>query len=154
MNLQVSCAFCITRLNGVELLSQCWEMRLCGLDREARPQARGETERIVFWLRQIVQSFGVGKHGAEMRVDSERQPDIGRNERAHTAESIGSDTDHGIRLAIDLEIAADEIVPASPPVPKSISNYYHRYVRVRPTFVGRIKTALRRLHTHEREEIF
>src|SRR4029450_7175122 len=110
VNLQVSRAFCIGRLYGVESLSERRETRLCGVDRETRFQAGGDIERVVSWLRQIVQSFGVGEPGAEARMNPERQPDIGRDERAHPAKSIWSDADYRVRLAIDLEIAPDKIV--------------------------------------------
>src|SRR4029453_12108728 len=153
VNLQVSRAFCIGRLNGVESLSERRQTRLCGVDRETRFQAGGDIERVVSWLRQIVQSFGVGERGAEVRVDAERQPDIGCDERAHPAKSIWSDADYGVRLAIDLEIAPDKIRATAHPLPKRITGHNHRHVRVRAAFVAAVKPAAQWLHAHEREKI-
>jgi hypothetical protein len=87
-------------------------------------------------------------------MDAERQPEIGRDERAHSAKSIRGDADYGVRLPIDLEIAADEIVAASHPLPKCVTGDHHRYVRVRTAFLRGIKAAAHRLHAHKREEIF
>src|SRR5258708_13818990 len=103
-------------------------MRLCSFDRHARSQTCGEIQRIIFWLRQIVQSFRVGERGTEGRMNAERQPDIGRNERAHSAKSIGGDADYSVRAPIDLEIAADEIVSASVALPIRVTTDHHAHV--------------------------
>ena len=87
-------------------------------------------------------------------MNAERQPDIGRDKRAHSAKSIGSDADYSVRAPIDLEIAADEIVATSHALPKCITGDHHRYVRVRTAFLSGIKAAAHRLHAHKREEIF
>src|SRR5436190_17073225 len=87
-------------------------------------------------------------------MNAERQPDIRRDERAHTTKSIWSDADHGVRLPIDLEIAADKIVATAHPFPKRITGHNHGHVRVRSAFLGVVKPAAQWLHAHEREEIF
>ena len=87
-------------------------------------------------------------------MNAERQPDIGRNERAHSAKSIGGDADYSVRAPIDLEIAADEIVAASHALPKRITSDHHRHVRVRTAFFRGIKAPAHRLHAHKRKEIF
>src|SRR5947207_274761 len=129
-------------------------MRLCCLNREPRSQTRGEIERVIFWLRQIMQSFGVGERRAEMRMDAERQPYIGCDQGAHPAKTIRRDTDHAVRLSINLEIAPNEVTAAAHPFPKCMTGDHDRQVSVRSAFVCSIKPATQRLHAHEGEEIF
>src|SRR5438874_2543708 len=87
-------------------------------------------------------------------MNAERQPYIGCDKGAEPAKSIRRDTDHGVRLSINLEIAPHEVITAAHPFPKCVTGDHHRHVSVRPAFLGGIKAATHRLHAHEREEIF
>src|SRR5881227_2484806 len=87
-------------------------------------------------------------------MNAEWQPYIGCDKGADPAKSIRRDTDHGVRLSINLEIAPHEVVAAAHPFPKCITGDHDRHVSVRSAFVCSIKPAPHRPHAHEREEIF
>src|ERR1700730_18363355 len=87
-------------------------------------------------------------------MDAERQPYIGCDQGADHDKSIRRNTDHGVRLSINLESAPDEVIAAAYPFPKCITGDHHRHVSVRPAFLSGIKAATHRLHAHEGEEIF
>src|SRR5207302_10438414 len=98
-----------------------------------------EIERVIFRARQIVHRLGIAKGRAKLRTDSERYPDIGRNECARATESLRRDPNHGIRLAVNLKRAADKIVASALAFPKPIARNNHRDVRVRSAFFSVIE---------------
>ncbi len=154
MNLQFASAFGIGRLDRGQPLCQDGQARFGHVDREPGPQTRGEIKSVIVRLRQIVQTFGIGKRGAELRMHSERKPDIGRDQRAHSTESIRRDTDDRVRLAVDQEITSDEIGAAAHFFPKRIAYHHHRYICVRPALFRVVESPGHGLHTHKRKEIF
>ena len=87
-------------------------------------------------------------------MDAERQPYIGCDQGADPAKSIRRDTDHGVRLSINLEIAPHEVITAAHAFPKCITGDHYRYVSVRPAFLGGIKAATHWRQADEGEEIF
>ena len=153
MNLQLTRELGIGRLHGVEPLRQHRQPRLGRRDRQAGAHASDEIERIIFRVRQIVHRLGIAKGRAKLRTDSERHPDIGRNECARATESLRCDSDHAIRLAVDLKRAADKIVASALALPKSVARDNRRDVGVRPAFFGVIEPSAKRLHPHQRKII-
>src|SRR5262249_4848728 len=81
------------------------------------------------------------------------QPDIRRDQRAHTGKSFRGNTNHGIRLSVDLDIAPDKIASVTHSFPERVTCHYDWYVRVRPALLSIIKSAAHRLDSHEREKI-
>src|SRR5262252_2392004 len=129
-------------LNSRKTLSHLRQARLGHLDFESGLQTRGDIERVIFRLRQILESLGIAKHRTKLRVNAEWQPDIWR------------DADHRVGLPVDLKLAPNKIPSSTHPFPERVARYNHWHVRVRSAFLCIIKTADDRAHTHEREKIF
>ncbi len=87
-------------------------------------------------------------------MHAEREPDIRGDERAHAAEVFRGDANDGVRLAVDLDVAPDDVRAPAHSFPKAVARHYHREVRVRPRFLRVVEAAEDRLHAHEREEVF
>src|SRR5438445_10318403 len=98
--------------------------------------------------------LGIAKRGAELCSNSERYPNVWRNQRARAAESLRRNADHVIRLAVDLKRAPDEIVASAHPFPKSIARDHHRDIGVRPRFLGAVKSSQKRFTYNQREQLF
>src|SRR5262245_541447 len=154
MALHFTRTFRVAWLNSLKPLSHLRQARLGHLDFEPGPQTRGDIERVIFRLRQILHSLRITQHRTKVRVNAEGQPDIWRDHRAHAAESIRRDTDHRVGLPVDLKLAPDKILSATHPFPERVARYNHWHVRVRSAFLCSVKTADDRAHAHQREKIF
>ena len=88
-----------------------------------------------------------------MPPNPERHPDIRCDEDIGAAESVRSDANDCVRLAVNLQRAADKIAAATHPFPESIARYYDWNICVRPALLCRVKAASPWLHAHEREVI-
>src|SRR6516162_3733579 len=98
--------------------------------------------------------LGIAECGAELRTNTDRYPQIRRDENVRTAKSVGRDPDHGVGLSVNLKRAADEIVAATLAFPKSVAGDHDCDIRVRFTFFGGVKATPERLDTHHREIVF
>src|SRR5262249_48199811 len=80
-------------------------------------------------------------------------PDIRRNQCARAAKSVRRDADDRVRLPVDVKRAAYKIIVAAVAFPKTVACDDNSHVRIRFAFLGGIKPAAKRLHTHHREII-
>src|SRR5438105_8957409 len=97
--------------------------------------------------------FGIAHGRPELAPNPERHPAIRRDEHSGAAESLRGDANDCIRLAVNLERAADKIAAATHPFPESIARHYDWNICIRSTLLCRIEAATPWLHPHEREVI-
>ena len=97
--------------------------------------------------------FCVAEGRPELPPNPERHPDIRCDEHIGAAESIRRDANDCIRLAVNLQRAADKIATATHAFPESIARYYDWNICVRSALLRRVKAAAPCLHAHEREVI-
>src|ERR1700730_15465308 len=107
----------------------------------------------MFRLDQILEISRIAEGGAHLRINAERQPDVGCDEGADAAETFRAYPDDGERLAVYMDRAADKIRPPAHSFPEAMAHDNDGNVRVRPAFLGVVEAAERRLNTHEREKV-
>src|SRR3954451_12364185 len=97
--------------------------------------------------------FETPKGGAELRMIAERQPNV-RGDQRIRAESVLSNTDNGVGLAVNVKRAADEIGARAHSLPETVAGDHHVNVSVGFAFVGVVKASAKWLRSHQREIIF
>ena len=98
--------------------------------------------------------LGIAESGSELRTNADRHPDIGGDQDVGATKSVRSNTDDGVRLAVDLESAANKIASAAHAFPETVADDDDRNVGIGFAFLGTIKPSSKRLGPHEREVIF